>query len=121
MNITINGNEYQLQWGMGAIELYCEKMDCDIDGLSLIDNAPSQKESAKAIVTLVLSAIQNGCELAGNPFAVTYRQLQAAFDEMPQDEFKLILDDFTKSKYLGKTILEHLSASVVESDKKKEV
>lgn len=117
MNITVNSKEYPLHWGMGCIQIYCDTMECDIDGLSLIDSAPTEIKKIQAITTLILSAVQNGCEINRVPFDITYRDLQVSLDEMPQDEFTSIMTDFTKSKYLGKTIEEHLLGDV--DDKKK--
>jgi hypothetical protein len=120
MNITIQDKEYPLQWGMGAIEIYCDKMECDIDGLSLIDVAPTERERLKAITTLIHAAVLNGSEVFGQPCNVTYRQLQAALDDMPQEDFREIMDDFTRSKFLGKTVMEHMLGTAPEEQKKSE-
>lgn len=91
---------------MGAIEIYCDAMDCDIDGLDKVITL--NREQPKAIVTIILSAIRNWCELNNVDFGVTYRQMQAWLDEAPQDTYMSIMEDFKQSKYLGRTIAAYL-------------
>lgn len=120
MTISIKGKEYPYHFGMGAIELYCNAMDCDIEGLSMIDSATSRIGNVRAITTLILSAVQNGCEINRVPFDVSYREMQVVLDEMDQPDFNDIMENFAKSKYLGKTMSEHLMGSLEpEYDKKK--
>jgi hypothetical protein len=106
MNITINNKEYGLHWGMGAIEIYCDRMNCELDGLDKI-YIPG-RDQGKAITNLILAALQNYGEINNAPADVTYRQLQAFIDESDESVFKSIMDDFAHSKYLGKTIMQHL-------------
>jgi len=117
MKLSINDKEYGLQWGMGAIEIYCDSMGCDIDGLDKV--FVINKEQPKAIVNLILAALRNWCELNDETLAVNYRQLQAWLDEAPQDQFKSIMDDFKASKYFGRTIAEYVLGDVDDSPKKK--
>lgn len=105
MKVTINDKEYGLQWGLGCLEIYCDKMDCGIDGLDLA--FMPNKEREKAIVTLIHAALQNYAELYELDFTLTIRQLQAWIDEAPQEQFEAVMDDFKASKYFGKTIAEH--------------
>lgn len=107
MQITIKDKKYDLSWGMGAIELYCDSMDCDIDGLIYIDDNTNLKRKQKAITVLILAAIQNGCELGDIPFDVSYRQMQQALSDMDQLIFNAIIEDFIKSRYFGKTVSEY--------------
>jgi hypothetical protein len=93
---------------MGAIEIYCDAMDCDIDGLSYIGDNTNLKRKQKAITELILAAIQNGCELVNKDFDISYRQLQLWISEADQELFNKILADFMKSKYFGKTVSEHI-------------
>lgn len=108
MQITINDNEYPLQWGMGALEIYCDIMGCDLDGLGMVDDASQPLQMQKAIVTLIFASIKNGCDVNDQPCLLTSAKLRVYLDELPQDKFKAIMDDFTNSKYLGKTLREHL-------------
>lgn len=108
MQITINNKVYDLEWGLGAIELYCDAMDCDIDGLSYIGDNTDLKRKQKAITILILSAIQNACELAGKPFDVSYRLMQKWISDADQEIFDATLADFMKSRYFGKTVSEHI-------------
>lgn len=93
---------------MGAIEMYCDAMDCDIDGLSYIGDNSNLVRKQKALTILILSGIQNGCELAEIPFDITYRQLQQWLSDVEQNIFNEILDNFMKSRYFGKTVSEHI-------------
>lgn len=105
MKIVINDIEYGLQWGMGALEIYCDAMRCDIDGLDKVFLV--NKEQNKAIVSLILAAVQNYSELNDEPLTLSVRQLQAWLDEDAKN-LPEVLDDFKNSKYLGRTISEYL-------------
>lgn len=120
MEITVQGKSYPLQWGMGAIEIYCDMMDCDIDGLSMVESG-SPLEMQKAISTLVFAAAKNGCEVKDVTFDLTMPKLKARLDEMEQEKFGEIMQDFTNSKYLGKTMLEHLTSNLSQEDLKKNI
>ena len=106
MQITINDKAYSLQWGMGAIEIYCDSMNCDIEGLDKVFIL--NKDQPKAIVSLILAALKNAAELKDETLDVSYRQLQAWLDEADQEIFKEIMKDFKASKYFGRTIAEYL-------------
>jgi len=107
MKLKIEGTEYGLQWGMGAIEIYCDKMDCDLEGLDKIITI--NRHQAKAITSLILSAIENWCEINDITCNISYRKLQAFLSELDQSEYTAIMEDFSKSKYLGKTIRYYFS------------
>lgn len=106
MKLTINDKEYGLQWGMGAIEIYCDSMNCDIEGIDMVTT--QGRNQPKAIVTLILAALQNYAELNNEPFNINYRQLQFWLSEAKQETFKEIMEDFKASKYFGRTIAEYL-------------
>lgn len=117
MKITIKGNEYGLQWGMGAIELYCDAMDCEIEGLDKV--YMPNREQGKALTNLILAGLKNHAELNNEDMPVTYRELQAWIDDTEQDTFKAVMDDWNKSKYLGKTISSYLIGEPEEGSAKK--
>ena len=108
MQITIKDKKYDLNWGLGAIEIYCDAMDCDIEGLSYIGDNTNLIRKQKAITFLILAAIQNGCEINNIVFDVSYRQMQQWISEANQKIFDAVLDDFMKSRYFGKTVSEHI-------------
>jgi hypothetical protein len=108
MQITINNKLYDLAWGLGAIEIYCDAMDCDIDGLSYIGDNTDLKRKQKAITYLILAAIQNGLELKNEVLDVSYRTLQLWISEADQKLFNEVMDNFMKSRYFGKTVSEHI-------------
>lgn len=117
MKVNINDKDYGLQWGLGCLEIYCDRMDCDISGLDLafIPN----KEREKAMVMLIYAAMQNYAELHEIDFTLTIRQLQAWIDEAPQEICNAIWDDFKMSKYFGKTIAEHFGIAPAGGEVKK--
>jgi len=104
MKLKIEGAEYGLQWGMGAIEIYCDRIGCDVDGLDKAIFSDKEIEKQKAITTLILAAIQNYCELHEIEFDLTYRKLQQWLSDAPQNTFNEIINDWKKTMYLGKTI-----------------
>lgn len=112
MTITINDREYGLQWGLGAIELFCDQMNCDVDDIDLAVGSAKAIERMKAICVLTTCAMQNWCELNGLPFDLTYRQFQVWITEQPQETANNIIEDWKKSMYFGKTIGEHLFGGV---------
>lgn len=119
MNITINDKEYPLSWGLGAIEIYCDAMGCDIDGLSMVEDTSRPVVMQKALVTLVQAALKNAQEIEGKTLDLSYRQLQNYLSEVDQNVFKSILDDFVKSRYMGKTVGEYIFGVQPETEEKK--
>lgn len=116
VNEEVVEKHYPLQWGMGALEIYCDLMECDLDGLGMIDNTANPLQMQKAIVALIYAGIKNGCEVNDVEFDVTMPKLRVCLDDMPQENFKAIMDDFANSKYLGKTLRQHLYGDIVPED-----
>lgn len=108
MQITIKDNDYPLQWGMGAIEIFCDMMGCDLDGLNMVENKENPLQMQKAITTLIYAGIRNGCEVNDKQCLVDMPKLRVYLDELPQEGLNAIMDNFINSKYLGKTLREHL-------------
>lgn len=96
MNLKINDKEYPLQFGLGAVELYCEKMDCDIDDIDTHVFSEKTITQIKALNTMALCALQNGCEIAGIPFNLTYRQFQLWLQDQPQEIATDIMNEWIK-------------------------
>lgn len=109
MNLEINGKEYPLQFGMGAIEMYCDKMDCDVDDIDTHMGSSNKVNQLRAINNLTLCAIQNGCELAKPEikFDVTYREFQAWLDEQPTSTINNIISHWKDTKTLGVKVSEY--------------
>lgn len=108
MKLEINGKEYPLQWGMGALEMFCDALDCEIGD---IDKAFTDgKQQSKYLTTLILAALKNGAEAESyyDEIGVNYRQLQKFIDEAPDGTLADILEDFKRSKYFGKTMASYL-------------
>jgi hypothetical protein len=129
MNITIQDKEYPLQWGMGAIEIYCDLTGYEsiasldrIFGVDEAGNIISDIEQQKAFRTFVFAAIKNGCEVYKKVCDVNYYQVSAAIDEMEQETANLIVESFRASKLNGRTvgeILETAANAVADSGQKK--
>lgn len=115
MKLKINDKEYPLQWGMGAIEMWCDTLNLDLTDLDTMILAPGP-DYIKQITTLIHCALKNGAEIESihDDFEISYRRLQRILDEMPQEQYNAILEDFRNSKYLGRTISEMFQIEVAE-------
>jgi len=119
MNITIKDKNYRLVWGMGAIEIYCDTLECDLDGLAMIEDVSQPLKQLKAMLTIVYAAIKNGCEIDNVECDVTYRQLQEWLDQAEQGTADNIMQDFAQSKIFGKTLSEYFQTQPEETGKVK--
>lgn len=121
MTLTINEKEYPLQWGMGFIEMFCDTLDCEIADM---DKAffPG-REQIKYLTTLVHCALKNGSGVENyfDDFEITYRQVQKFLDAAPQETVTLIIEDFKKSKYLGKTVAAYMFGEIENDETEGEV
>lgn len=104
MKLTINGKEYGLQWGLGAIEIFCDTHNCDVEGIEAAITSTRAIDKLKAINNLTLSAIQNWCELNNIDFNLNYRQFQNWLSDQPQETGNNIIADWKRSRINGKTI-----------------
>jgi hypothetical protein len=124
MKVTINENEYGLQWGLGALEIYQEAMEASL-GVSLgmeeaLDLAVMKnRDQTKALVNLALAGMRNYAEVNDLSFDLTYRKLQAWASEAEQKEWDAVIEDFTKSKFFGRTISEVLGGTTEDTSKTK--
>src|SRR5690606_25777685 len=121
MVLTINGKDFPLHWGLGALEMFCDAMECDLnEGLDIALNVSVAKvkgqDQHKYIVNLILAAIKNGADAEhfSDDVGVSYRQLQKFLDDAPANTLSDILDDFAKSRIFGRTIAEYLFGSEPE-------
>jgi hypothetical protein len=102
MKINFGGKDRGFQWGMGCLEKYCDLMDCDIEGLDMAF-LPGRSQN-RAMTNLLLAAMHNFAELNDEVIDFNYVKIQAWLDEAPQDTLTQLLENFKKSKYLGRTI-----------------
>ena len=118
MILTVKSKSYPLVWGMGAFEIFCDAMSCDLEDIDKALNP--NREQNRYLVNLILAAMKNGAELesAYEPFDVSYKELQLFLDNAPDTTLPEIMVDFKASKYLGKTIAEYLYDEVAETDVK---
>lgn len=119
MKLTINGKKYELEWGLGAIEIYCDIMDCDISDIDIHLASPKLIQQIKAINTLTLAAIQNGCESTTPKidFDLTAVDFRRWLETQPQSVGTEIIEDWKKSYYFGKTVAEHFFGEIHEEAK----
>lgn len=122
MKLKINEKEYNLVWGLPAINQFCENLNMhdDMEGAFNVAFPVEGSDvkvlaSIKARVELVYSALEVGAELDGVKLDLSRLQLQHWIDEAEQGEVSAIFDDFFKSRYMGKAIEEYLFQSVEES------
>lgn len=110
--VKIGGKVRGIQFGMGAIELYCDILNCDLEQLDWIFSG--DKHMLKAIPALVYAGLTNYEELKpdGAEETFTLRQVQAWLDECTQDEYARIIDIWKKSKYMGITIEQYYFGSI---------
>lgn len=114
MQIKINDKEYGFEWGLGAIEIFCDNNNCDVSDIDAKITSERQIEQQRAINGLFLAAIQNWCELNWEDFDLTYRQLQVAISVMPQKRYNEIIADWKRSQYYGRTIAEYYFGEIPE-------
>lgn len=112
MILKIKDKDYPLQWGMGCMEMFCDAMDCDLEGLEKVISPG--KDQIKYLTTLILSALKNGSDIETiyDDFEIKYKDLQKAMDDWDLELYKAVIDDFKKSRYMGKTMAEHLALEV---------
>lgn len=123
MQLEINGRNWQLVWGMGALEELCNELNFS---LTDIDVAIMNNETA-VLNRLVYCALRNGAECEDTPTSLTfnYKKFLQWLDEQPDNTGKSIMDDFMNSKLSGRTmqqrfdeIIERLNAIDSEETKK---
>lgn len=128
MILKINDKQYPLQFGLGAVELYCDIMDCDIDDIDAHIGSQRQIQQLKAINTLTLCALKNGCKTAkpvrlefpfDKDFDVAYSEFQNWLDQQPQTTARDIINEWKESKTLGVKVSDYYFEEVLDEDLKK--
>lgn len=112
--VNIGGKKRGIQFGMGAIEIYCDTLGCDLEGLDWIFSG--DKRMLKAMPVLVFAGLTNYEELKDEGAEETFsvRKVQSWLDECTPEEYTQIIDIWKKSKYMGKTIEQYYFQSVEE-------
>jgi len=116
MKIKFGGKERGFQWGTGCIEKYCELMGGDLETLAELDSTGIVK--IKASVNLLLAAMVHHCELNDQSVDFTYSKVSNWLDEADQGTMDILMTDFLKSKFLGKTIEGYFSITTENTGKK---
>lgn len=109
MKFNIGGKERGVQFGMGAIQIYCDEMDCDVEGLDHILN-PKGKRLFEAIGKIIFAGLSNYCNLNDEIIDFDVHKVQSWIDELPQEDYNSIMEHFKLSKIFGKSIQDHFNA-----------
>jgi predicted PolB exonuclease-like 3'-5' exonuclease len=107
MKINFGGKDRGFQWGMGCLQKYCELMDCNVEGLDMV--LINGKDQIKAATSLILAAMLNYSDLHEEITDYKYSDVQVWLDEAPQETYNSLMEDFKKSKYLGRSIEEYFA------------
>lgn len=117
MKVVINGVEYGLEWGLGALELASDELDVSQD--MIIDSLMlKSKEQQKTVVNLVLAAIRfwGLCQTPAVTVDLNYWQLLKFASDAPQKVWDDIINDFLHSKIHGQTILEAIGVAPITEE-----
>lgn len=118
LKIKFGGKVRGFQFGLGAVEIYCDMMGCDMIGLDMI--ATVCPEQPKAITSIVYAGLLNYAELNDQEIDFSYRKVQHWLDEAEDSTFAKIMEAFSASKMFGKTLSEHFGGGEAEEGEKKE-
>lgn len=117
LKIKFGGKVRGFQFGLGAVEIYCDMMGCDMIGLDMI--ATVCPEQPKAITSIVYAGLLNYAELNDQEIDFSYRKVQHWLDEAEDSTFAKIMEAFSSSKMFGKTLSEHFGGGEAEEGEKK--
>jgi hypothetical protein len=120
MRLKINDKEWKLVWGLGALENLCNELGI---GLQDVDMAILNNETI-VLNKLTYCALQNGAEIDDLELDFNYKKFTQFIDNADESVGREIMNDFMKSKLLGKTmeeryqeIIERINASASEEIK----
>lgn len=116
-SLKYKNQNYPLQWGLGAVEIYGELMGGGIEQLDLL--LMPNNRNTKAIVSMIFAGAKNYAETEDLEFDLTYRKVQAALDSSHGNSVTEIIDDFLRSKYIDQTWLEMLGVEPISSNGEK--
>jgi len=118
MILTINDKTYPLQFGMGAVERYCDQMDCDVDDIDIHLASPKLINQLKAINRLTLCGIENGCDLAKPKidFDITYGEFQLWLDNQSPKMISDIISHWKDTSTLGVKVSEYYNNELLSPE-----
>lgn len=109
MKLTVKNKEYGLSWGMGAWELVCDKLGCDMFAIELGVLTNDQKY----LNHMAYAAIRNWCKINEDDEDAepdfSYRVFLDWMDNAPQEIADKIADSFMKSMFKGRTMEAHFN------------
>lgn len=112
MQLEINGKLRKLQWGTGALEDLCDRLDMSLQD---IDVAVITNEN-KILNQLAYSALRNGADINDEDLDFNYKFFLAWLDEQPQEKGVEIMQDFLESKILGRTMKDRFDEIIERLD-----
>lgn len=112
MQLEINGKQRKLQWGTGALEDLCDRLDMSLQD---IDVAIITNEN-KVLNQLAYSALRNGADINDEEIEFNYKFFLAWLDEQPEGIGTEIMTDFLNSKILGRTMQERFNEIIERLD-----
>lgn len=112
MNLIINDKTYPLRWGFAAMEIYCDKLDCDLPDIEKGLASPKLIERTRAIYNLTVAAIECGCKQHGMICDIDYDTFSQWLDSQTQEVAESIVEDWKKSYFFGKTVAEYFFGEI---------
>ena len=121
MQVIIKDKEYGLHWGLGAVEISAEIFDLNPDTLlfnSIIFEIENEEVNFNKPVMvdnrLVFGAILNYCDQNDITFDLTYTKFRNAYNDFDLEVHEQLVNDFKKSKYVGKIVEELLNEAIAK-------
>lgn len=122
--MKLREKEYGLHFGLGAFEIASEIFDVNADLLfsdsmlyKMVDEKPDYKNPVMVRKEVVFGALVNWCEDQNEKLEITYSQFRNEYNDFTEEQHKEIVNQFKKSKYVGKIVeelLEEVLAKMTE-------
>lgn len=103
---NIGGKKRGLCFGTLCYKHYCEKMGGDIEQLDKIFTT-ADLEQVNAVSTLIWAAMVAHVELYGDDFDFSLAHVIQWVGDMDGKDFELIMEEFKKSRYMGRSIADY--------------
>lgn len=117
MKINLNGNEYGLHWGMGAIRIVCEKTGFTVEKvIELVAGIGDHPTMQRNLTTcdFLIAAIRNYNAINGTTGEPTFEQVEQFNDEATPEIADPIMKDWISSMLRGRTVAEMIGVPVPE-------
>lgn len=116
----IGGKSRGMTFGLLAVEYYCDALGRDVEALDDIFLAKSELDKLRSLSTLVWAAMTAYCELETQDVDFTLANVKQWMGNIDDKTLTGVVEDFKKSKYMGRTIESYYFAPIEgEQDEKK--